>query len=63
MKRLFCLLIPLALLLCLLPVAASAAEAEELSLSWSQGTYYDNAVNPNLVCHIFRLYQEDKVCC
>ena len=49
MKRLFCFLIPLALLLCLLPVAVSAAGDEELSLAWSQGTYYDNAVNPNLV--------------
>jgi len=49
MKRLFCLLMSLALLLCLFPAVVSAAEGEAMSLTWSQGTYYDNTINPNLV--------------
>lgn len=48
MKRVLPLLLSLVLLLCLLPTMAFAAE-EVLSPTWSQGTYYDNAINPNLV--------------
>ena len=48
MKRTICAILTLALLLCLCP-AVSFASGEALSLTWSQGTYYDGKINPNLV--------------
>ena len=48
MKRTICAILTLALLLCLCP-AVSFASGEALTLTWSQGTYYDGMINPNLV--------------